>query len=88
MVSDTAEMAEPQLDCTAVNSCPNRPAGQGTTDPIHNLMVRLTMVSVCGQHVAHRRRSLRWSAETADLSAKFTHACRLAVALHGLADEL
>ena len=40
MVSDTAEMANPQFDCTAVNSCPNRPVGQGTTDPIHNIMVR------------------------------------------------
>ena len=40
MVSDTAEMANPQFDCTAVNSCPNRPAEQGAQDPIHNIMVR------------------------------------------------
>ena len=40
VVGDTAEMANPQFDCSPVNSCPNRPDGQGTTDPIHNIMVR------------------------------------------------
>ena len=42
VVTDTPEMANPQFDCVAVNSCPNRPSGQGTTDPIHNIMVRVT----------------------------------------------
>ena len=54
LVSDTAEMADPQLDCTAANSCPNRPPSQGNTDPIHNLMVRLTVIFACGRHVACR----------------------------------
>ena len=39
-MADTPEMAEPLYECTAVNSCPSRPAGQGNTDPIHNYMVR------------------------------------------------
>ena len=38
-IDDTPEQAEPDYTCQPTNSCPNRPAGQGNTDPISNYMV-------------------------------------------------
>jgi hypothetical protein len=38
-ISDTPEMAELVYGCMQVDSCPDRPANEGDTDPIHNYMV-------------------------------------------------
>ena len=39
-IDDTPEQSQPDYYCVPTNSCPNRPAGQGDTDPIHNFMAR------------------------------------------------
>jgi len=83
VVTDTPEMANPQFDCVAVNSCPNRPSGQGTTDPIHNIMVRpRSDVSACSSLPAI-------AAVVSQVSCPRRKAgtCRVAVSLDGLADE-
>ena len=49
-ISDTPEQAEPDYSCQPMNSCPNRPPGQGDTDPINNYMVSscvLPAVAAC-----------------------------------------
>lgn len=40
MIQDTAQQAVAQYGCAkqAPNSCPNKPAGQPSLDPIHNYM--------------------------------------------------
>ncbi len=45
-LDDTAEEAQPQFGCPnpAPNSCPGKPAGQPTLDPIHNYMVCLRVL--------------------------------------------